>query len=78
MTDEQVIEQATRLARELGGVRVAMLQSRLRIGYYQASRCVDIMQERGIIGALQHVAPFWCKYVEPTTIRKQDKSVNEN
>jgi hypothetical protein len=35
----------------------------MRIGYIQASRCVDIMQERGIIDATQLVAPFGYKYI---------------
>ena len=63
MDDEYVIEQATEMAREFGGVRVSMLQRRLRIGYIQAARCVDIMQERGIIDATQLVAPFGYKYI---------------
>jgi DNA segregation ATPase FtsK/SpoIIIE-like protein len=58
-----VIEQAIEMARECGGVRVSMLQRRLRIGYVQAARCVDIMQERGIIDATQLVAPFGYKYI---------------
>jgi DNA segregation ATPase FtsK/SpoIIIE-like protein len=61
--DEYVIEQATELARQSGGVRVSMLQRRMRIGYVQAARCVDIMQERGIIDATQLVAPLGYKYI---------------
>jgi DNA segregation ATPase FtsK/SpoIIIE-like protein len=61
--DEYVIEQATEIAREFGGIRVSMLQRRLRIGYIQAARCVDIMEERGIISATQLVAPFGYKYI---------------
>ena len=63
MDDEYVIEQAIEMAREFGGVRVSMLQRRLRIGYVQAARCVDIMQERGIIDATKLVAPFGYKYI---------------
>jgi DNA segregation ATPase FtsK/SpoIIIE-like protein len=64
MDDEYVIEQATEMAREFGGVRVSMLQRRLRIGYIQAARCVDIMQERGIIDATQLVEPWGYKYID--------------
>jgi DNA segregation ATPase FtsK/SpoIIIE-like protein len=63
MDDEYVIEQATEIARECGGIRVSMLQLRLRIGYVQACRCIKIMHERGIIDATQVVAPFGFKYI---------------
>ena len=64
MDDEYVIEQASEIARELGGLRLSMLQRRLRIGYVQASRCIQTMHERGIIDATQLVAPFGYKYIE--------------
>lgn len=63
MDDEYVIEQATDMAREFGGIRVSMLQRRMRIGYMQAMRCVDTMQKRGIIDATQLVAPYGYKYI---------------
>jgi S-DNA-T family DNA segregation ATPase FtsK/SpoIIIE len=50
--DEQdpLLEEAIDLARRQGRASVSMLQRRLRIGYTRASRLVEAMQEKTIIG----------------------------
>jgi S-DNA-T family DNA segregation ATPase FtsK/SpoIIIE len=47
---DPMLEEAIDLSRRQGRASVSMLQRRLRIGYTRASRLVEAMQERGIIG----------------------------
>jgi DNA segregation ATPase FtsK/SpoIIIE-like protein len=65
MDDEYVIEQAAEMAKADGGIHAAALQRRLQIAYVQAARCVNTMQERGIISTTQLVAPWGYKYIGP-------------
>ena len=51
-TDEDpLLNEAIDLIRREGRASVSMLQRRLRIGYTRAARLVDVMEERGIVGA---------------------------
>jgi S-DNA-T family DNA segregation ATPase FtsK/SpoIIIE len=47
---DPLLEEAIDLARRQGRASVSMLQRRLRIGYTRASRLVEAMQEKGVIG----------------------------
>jgi DNA segregation ATPase FtsK/SpoIIIE, S-DNA-T family len=47
---DPLLEEAIDLSRRQGRASVSMLQRRLRIGYTRASRLVEAMQEKGIIG----------------------------
>jgi S-DNA-T family DNA segregation ATPase FtsK/SpoIIIE len=47
---DPLLEEAIDLSRRQGRASVSMLQRRLRIGYTRASRLVESMQEKGIIG----------------------------
>lgn len=47
---DSLLEEAIDLSRRQGRASVSMLQRRLRIGYTRASRLVESMQEKGIIG----------------------------
>ena len=48
--NDPLLEEAIDLSRRQGRSSVSMLQRRLRIGYTRASRLVEAMQEKGIIG----------------------------
>ncbi len=48
--DDPLLTEAVDLIRREGRASVSMLQRRLRIGYTRASRLVDVMEERGIVG----------------------------
>jgi S-DNA-T family DNA segregation ATPase FtsK/SpoIIIE len=47
---DSLLDEAIDLSRRQGRASVSMLQRRLRIGYTRASRLVESMQEKGIIG----------------------------
>jgi S-DNA-T family DNA segregation ATPase FtsK/SpoIIIE len=47
---DPMLDEAIDLSRRQGRASVSMLQRRLRIGYTRASRLVEAMQEKGIIG----------------------------
>ncbi len=47
---DPMLDEAVDLSRRQGRASVSMLQRRLRIGYTRASRLVEAMQEKGIIG----------------------------
>jgi S-DNA-T family DNA segregation ATPase FtsK/SpoIIIE len=47
---DPLLEEAIDLSRRQGRASVSMLQRRLRIGYTRASRLVETMQEKGVIG----------------------------
>ena len=51
--DDPLFGDAVDLIRREGRASVSMLQRRLRIGYTRAARLVDVMEERGIVGAPQ-------------------------
>ncbi|MGE5072191.1 MAG: DNA translocase FtsK 4TM domain-containing protein, partial [Anaerolineae bacterium] len=47
---DPLLQEAIDLIRREGRASVSMLQRRLRIGYTRASRLVDVMEDRGIVG----------------------------
>jgi S-DNA-T family DNA segregation ATPase FtsK/SpoIIIE len=50
---DPLLDESIALVRREGRASVSMLQRRLRIGYTRASRLVDTMEEKGIIGPVQ-------------------------
>ncbi len=54
---QDLYEQAVQLAREMGQISVAMLQRRLRTGYAQAGRIIDLLEQSGIIGPARGAQP---------------------
>ncbi len=55
--DDSFFEQAVRLVVNNGQASTSMLQRRFRIGYTRAARIVEMMEERGIVGALNGAKP---------------------
>jgi DNA segregation ATPase FtsK/SpoIIIE, S-DNA-T family len=47
---DELLDEAVAIVRELGRASVSLLQRRLRIGYTRAARLVDEMEIRGIVG----------------------------
>jgi len=50
-TADPLLAEAIDLVRKEGRASVSMLQRRMRIGYTRAARIVDMMEDKGIIGA---------------------------
>jgi S-DNA-T family DNA segregation ATPase FtsK/SpoIIIE len=48
--DEETLEKCFEVIRQEGKASASMLQRRLRLGYNRASRMMDIMESRGIVG----------------------------
>ncbi len=55
--DQALFEQAVRLVVNNGQASTSMLQRRFRIGYTRAARIVEMMERRGIVGALDGARP---------------------
>jgi S-DNA-T family DNA segregation ATPase FtsK/SpoIIIE len=55
--DDELFESAVKLVVTNGQASTSMLQRRFKIGYTRAARLVDLMQERGIVGALDGARP---------------------
>jgi S-DNA-T family DNA segregation ATPase FtsK/SpoIIIE len=55
--DEEMVREAIRVIRESRRASTSTLQRRLRIGFTRAGRIMDLLEERGIIGPPQGVAP---------------------
>jgi S-DNA-T family DNA segregation ATPase FtsK/SpoIIIE len=49
--DDEVLEQAIEVIRQTKRASTSSLQRRLRIGYTRAARLMDLLEERGIVGA---------------------------
>lgn len=47
---DELLEEAIAIVRELGKASVSLLQRRLRIGYTRAARLIDAMEEQGVVG----------------------------
>ncbi len=56
-SDDELYDQAKRLAIEAGKVSASYLQRRLRVGYARAARLLDLMEERGVIGPADGAKP---------------------
>jgi len=48
--EDDLMEEAVKIVREQKRASVSLLQRRLRIGYSRASRLIDLMEEKGIVG----------------------------
>jgi S-DNA-T family DNA segregation ATPase FtsK/SpoIIIE len=48
--DDELLEQAIELVKQEQRASTTLLQRRLRIGYVRASRLMDVLEERGIVG----------------------------
>lgn len=55
--DDDLFESAVRLVVTGGSASTSMLQRRFKIGYTRAARLVDLMEQRGIVGALDGAKP---------------------
>lgn len=55
--DDEFFENAVKLVVNNGQASTSMLQRRFRIGYTRAARIVEMMEERGIVGALNGAKP---------------------
>lgn len=49
--DDALFEEAKRVVVESGKASSSLLQRRLRVGYARAARLIDMLEERGVIGA---------------------------
>jgi S-DNA-T family DNA segregation ATPase FtsK/SpoIIIE len=47
---DELLDEAIAVVRELGKASVSLLQRRLRIGYTRAARLIDTMEEQGVVG----------------------------
>lgn len=56
-TDDELYEDAKRLALEAGKASASYLQRRLKVGYARAARLLDMMEERGVIGPADGAKP---------------------
>jgi len=54
---EDLVSQATGMMKETGRITTSMVQRRLRIGYTQAARLMDVLEERAIIGPPRGTKP---------------------
>lgn len=48
--DDDLFEEAKRIAMDAGKISASLLQRRLRVGYARAARLLDMLQEQGVIG----------------------------
>src|SRR3990170_8254754 len=55
--DDELYEEARRIAIEAGKVSASYLQRRLLVGYARAARLLDMMEERGVIGPADGAKP---------------------
>jgi S-DNA-T family DNA segregation ATPase FtsK/SpoIIIE len=55
--DEALVEQSIEVIRQTQRASVSILQRRLRIGYTRAARIMDLLEERGIVGAGKGAEP---------------------
>lgn len=66
--DEELINAATILVRSENKATVSMLQRRLKLGYSKASRLMDMLEERGIVGHYNGAEP---REVLPTDLPEE-------
>lgn len=55
--DDDTFKSAVELAKKEGKISTSLIQRRLRIGYNKAARIVELMEEKGIVGASDGVRP---------------------
>ena len=49
-TEDDLYEEAKEAVIKVGKASTALLQRKLRIGYGQAARLMDMLEERGVVG----------------------------
>jgi S-DNA-T family DNA segregation ATPase FtsK/SpoIIIE len=69
--EDDMWRDAVRVVVENGKASTSLLQRRLRIGYGRASRIVDVMEERGIVGPADGARP------REVLVRSVDEVFNE-
>jgi ribosomal protein S25 len=57
MTDEDILNEATILVRKEGRASASLLQRKLKLGYTRASRVMDMLEEKGIVGPGEGAKP---------------------
>lgn len=55
--DEELVNAATILVRSENKATVAMLQRRLKLGYSNAARLMDVLEEKGVVGPYNGAEP---------------------
>ncbi|MEW6202804.1 MAG: DNA translocase FtsK [bacterium] len=55
--DEELYRKAVEIVLNTGQVSISMLQRKLRIGYNRSARLVEVMEDRGVVGASDGVKP---------------------
>ena len=70
--DDELYEEARRIAIEAGKVSASYLQRRLRVGYARAARLLDMMEERGVIGPADGAKP------REVLVKKQEPGNRDN
>lgn len=48
--DEPLYNEIVNFVTEIGKASASLLQRRFRLGYARAERCIDILEEKGIVG----------------------------
>ena len=75
--EDSLWRDAVRVVVESGKASTSYLQRRLRIGYGRASRIIDVMEERGIVGPADGARPREVLVSSPEEVFNGDDS-NEN
>ena len=55
--DDELYEEAKRVVTEAGKASTSYIQRKLRVGYSRAARLMDLLEERGVIGASDGARP---------------------
>ena len=55
--DDELYEEAKRFVTEAGKASTSYIQRKLRVGYSRAARLMDLLEERGVIGASDGARP---------------------
>ena len=55
--EEPLYNEIVEFVIEQGEVSTSLLQRRFRLGYNRAARCIDLLEERGIIGPQNDLKP---------------------
>lgn len=55
--EDELLEEAQRIVLEKGFATTSLLQRKLKIGYMRASRLIDLLEEKGIVGPQEGTKP---------------------
>ena len=67
-SDDELYGDAVALVREFGKASTSLLQRRLRVGYGRSAHLIDLMEQRGVVGAANGAEP---RAVLPPTEQQQ-------